>query len=133
MSKVTVSRGVEGPSYDPYDVHELMVRRPSGVVVVVHEGLGTWIKAYHVERPNVYTEHTVCSEKDVEFLNELFAQLVGASLRSVKRAYYAMRERARQCCRGRTRTMRGLPGESLTLCADCDRVVDCEFNESEVM
>lgn len=55
MAKVSVRRGVEGPKHDPYGYTEVTFTRTDGRVVVMHEGLGTWVKVDGA-RPKDLTE-----------------------------------------------------------------------------
>jgi hypothetical protein len=39
MAKVRVTRGTEGPHYDPYSYAEITFTRTDGTVIVYHNGL----------------------------------------------------------------------------------------------
>lgn len=128
MAKVTLKAGNEGPKSDPYHYDEWRVER-NGNVIVGHFGLAVWVKLNGVTKsdpsdPSLYDNPE--SEK-------YFESLIGVTILVLEKAYQRGRSRCKKCGRTRLIGSRGYPGETLWLCAQCSKVVTCDFNELAII
>lgn len=122
--------GSEGPRHDPYHYDEWHVTTPKGEVVL-HEGLGTWLKVNGKE-----LEHDRrFSYNDWErYLRETaFPIYTGYPLGQLQRLAHRIKSRCRECGSRDFRSEAGYPGEYFDVCEKCGHIQGGYFNESEVM
>lgn len=121
--RVYVVTGREGPSYDPYGYTEYVVR-VNGVNTILHAGLDEYISVDGL-RLNYGYEH----------LDLLFESLTGLAPSRVEKIYN-MRKYPTKCPHCGSRKLKdtqGFPGESLTVCGDCNEIIGCDFDESAII
>ncbi len=120
--KLRVDRwaGEEGPRHDPYSYEELHVTTPKGEVVL-HQGLGTWMKVdgKTVDQP------TGLSYDDYErwLRTTKFEEATGLTIKQIDRVYRHLKSICPKCGGREFITERGYPGETLEICASCNHVV----------
>lgn len=124
---VSLKTGLEGPRHDPYRYEEWTVdrSRSGGPKVLLHLGLAEWIK---VTWPGGKTWNVPI--RNVRALTTIFEKLSGASIKVWERSIL----RIRPCCdRPEPHSVEGLPGEDLTVCGRCGKIVDVDFSIGAVI
>lgn len=121
MARVRIKDGTEGPRHDPYAYREVSVTGTAAGAVILHSGLGEWIKVNGVA---VITEEP----------EEEFKRIVGIRPERLARRLAELPYRThRTHCSGREfLAVRGYPGETFHVCNSCGCVVDASFNRAEV-
>jgi hypothetical protein len=122
MSTINIETGTEGPEHDPYGWREITVTRENGVVVTIHEGLGTWLD---IDGRRVSEVH--------DDLEEIFEKFAGITPQVAERAYEKYTTMCRKCGSREQEAQSGYPGETLWICADCGAMVHYDFNISAVI
>lgn len=118
---IEVREGTEGPKYDLYRYTEISVTR-NDHSAKLHLGLVEWCK--------IDGELVMCGDYIRERSIEAFERFVGISLRSLERAI----NRFAPCCdRPEPYAPRGMPGETLIVCANCGKFIDSDFDLSAVI
>src|SRR4051812_2751822 len=129
MSKVRITRGTEGPRFDPYSYENITVVRSDGTKATMHLGLGIWCEVVHANGMR-YQEH------DPEQAAELFGKAAGITPRAAERAHREMLYRPYRfhpCGQSYLKGVDGYPGEHLVLCGKCGDVLEVQFSISEVV
>jgi hypothetical protein len=123
---VTLVNGSEGPRHDPYGYTELTVNK-RGIEYELHSGLACWLKVAGVRM----------TVQDHVEADNLFEHLTGHHpadwIGFVEAAQRHRRSRCPKCGCRQTVERHGYPGEQFTCCAKCNTVMDCEFDQYEVM
>lgn len=120
MTKIVIKTGTEGPRFDPYHFDEMIVTRPDGSWVKVHDGLSTWIETH---------DGIKCHDEKQVF--KIFEQRVGVTYDRAMMAYHSLpwrRAKAHACGNKHIEEVGGYPGESFTICSKCKAVFDYHFN-----
>lgn len=135
--RVEKRNGAEGPKHDPYGYEEIHATVP-GRQVILHQGLGTWLKVGPEKAPSRqlrelqfpyepghYEQHErACLAK--------FEELVGFTIPQLERMQRKLNERCRKCGSRGTHTEHGYPGEYLEVCDYCGHINGSYFCPSEI-
>lgn len=117
--------GREGPRHDPYSYTELHVNADD-VDIVFHDGLSVFILVAGF-RTNIY------GEQYKELFDAVLLDATGFTESQLRRFH---RKASSRCPMGGYHDVvdvRGYPGESMSICNKCDKVVDSYFCEGAVI
>lgn len=123
--EITIYRGAEGPSFDPYSYEEIEVKRQGYRTVTLHQGLGTWLR-YDKERIDMNGRNLERRAVDI------FEGYLGCSLEAFERAKGHIASRCWKCDGHAHHEISGYPGETFTVCQN-GHVMDSYFNESAII
>jgi len=124
-TKLYITQSAEGPKHDPYLCRSLIFLKDE-LKVEYKEGLyermvinGTEILPQHLLFP----------------LEEAFEIATGITVHQFQRYYERIHnpKRCPNCGSKRRKWMSGFPGEEFMMCYDCDRIIDCTFNEGAII
>lgn len=128
---VSVVRGTEGPSHDPYSYEETTIKVP-GSKIVIHAGLAEFIKLNGETFPISVHKR----ERFGEAIDVLLRAKVGYSRVQLERIARKKRQaRTRACPLGGLHDLQwghGFPGEELLWCTKCKHILDRTFNSSAI-
>lgn len=126
---VNVSTGCEGPRHDPYSYTETEVVVP-GATVLLHEGLGTWMKVNgeKVEAPKDLSH----DEREKWLREEAFPDATGFTKAQLERIANRLSSRCRKCGGKSFHTESGYPGEHFDVCDSCGHIQNTSFSISDV-
>lgn len=139
MNKIRIEHSTEGPKHDPYDVKTITVEGRTGTVIFREGSLSgnstIWLadkpKRTPAGRTNRMEFHSLPERP--QWPEEMFEKLTGITPVTAERAIHAYVERRfRKHKWHNIQGVPGFPGEHLTMCMDCDEVLDARFNESAV-
>jgi hypothetical protein len=127
--RVVIKTGSEGPRHDPYSFKEITVTQPDGVTVL-HEGLGTWLRASG--RKVTAPPALKYEEQEKWFHETAFVTLTGYKVEQLERIAAKIRSRCRKCGSREFVSQCGMPGEHFECCAKCGDIVSSYFCVSEI-
>jgi len=131
MSNVEIKTGSEGPKHDPYHYTEVIVNRVSRDftgTVTSHNGLGNWVKVEEDGKPD-----QLFRDSDQ---GDWFALYAGVTVKAAWKARMEVDTRriTRHPCGQRAiEEVDGMPGETLTVCKSCGKVLSGTFDLSAVI
>lgn len=136
MTTIARRTGTEGPRHDPYSFTEWTVKRPNGVVVTYHEGLGEWTQAKWPSPTDDPEENQHAMDRiQGEGARDLFTRYAGVNPGQAEKAYFELRMRRVRYHKHGAKYLQdvaGYPGETLTMCGKCGEIFDTHFNRSEI-
>ena len=122
--------GAEGPHHDPYSYDEWCVKTPKGEVVL-HSGLGTWMK---VNGKELKQDNRFTYDEWEKYLHETaFEIYTGYTLPQLQRIATRIKSRCRKCGGRSFHSEAGYPGEYFDVCDGCGHIQASQFYESEIM
>lgn len=124
MTKLSMKRGAEGPSHDPYSFSEYTVER-DGRIHTLHQGLGV--------RYSLNGRTLVQSGDNGIACWEAETGLTVAQFERIYQRVHGPKTRCKNCLGKKFEWESGFPGESLQVCVSCNSIVHSEFNESEII
>lgn len=126
VRKVT---GAEGPRHDPYAYTEWHVSTDQHKVVL-HTGLGMWIKVDGEKWPRPAGMDSDLWEKVM--YDTLFPQHVGFTVAQIERIYTRLSSRCKACGGKEFECVAGYPGESFEMCVACKHINGSTFDRSAI-
>ena len=131
VSRTTdITRGTEGPDYDPYSYSEFSMRSKyvdgKQMNIKVHRGLAEW---YSINDTR-YANHHPDDEQNFILLTGM---TIATVLQAINRAKDRRSTKCSQCNSKRLEWRSGYPGESLLICTKCNHCCGTDFDMSAVI
>lgn len=123
--------GTEGSRWDPTGYEELVVEF-RGHRVVLHSGLGVKLMVDGVEFKPLLRRKGDGEKEEFEQIMAEFVRILGFTPTQLERWDRKSKERCR-CGSKNFKAASGYPGESFVICAECNCVIDSDFNESAII
>ena len=124
-TKLYITQSAEGPKHDPYLATSCIFLK-DGDKIEYKTGL--------VEM--LVINGKVVHEWDLDHpLTKAFEIVTGITVKQFIRYYERIHnpKRCPNCGSKRRKWMSGFPGEEFMMCYDCDRIIDCTFNEGAII
>jgi hypothetical protein len=132
--KVWKHSGTEGPRFDPYGYDQYEIHRKGRASLTVHLGLDNWAQLGKQKRRSLFGQGKGREryELDKRRLDAVVERACGYTLAQLER--FARKARSRCPCGSKSfEEACGYPGEHVTMCAECHRVMSVTFNEAAVI
>lgn len=120
-TKIRISSGSEGPSYDPYHYDDITVTR-MGREVTLHLGLGCYLE---VDGKVIMSEG---NEFPSERIVKEFELRTGLNPNTAMKYHQILRSRCSECGCKRTTSHFGYVGETILVCDRCGNFVSDNFH-----